>query len=131
MKWVVRNIKWIMLVSGVVTCTMLYTVIAPSAGLQLMFGESLHGPLAEIIVRNWAALITIVGAMLIYGACVPSSRGLVLIVAIVSKAIFAGLFLSTGTQYLSKAGISIAFDTILVIVFCVYLLGTSRQRSRV
>jgi hypothetical protein len=106
-------------------------VIAPSAGLQLMFGESLHGPLAGIIVRNWAALITIVGAMLIYGAYVPSSRGLVLIVASVSKAMFAGLILSTGTQYLSKAGISIAFDSILIIVFCMYFLGVRRERSRV
>jgi hypothetical protein len=41
------------------------------------------------------------------------------------------LFLSTGTQYLSKAGISIAFDSMLVIVFCMYFLGVRRERSRV
>lgn len=129
MNWVVSNIKWIMLVSGAITCTMLYAAIAPSAALELMFGDSLEGPLAEIIVRNWAALITIVGAMLVYGAYSPSSRGLVLSVACVSKAIYVGLILSTGTQYLAKTGISIAFDSILVVVFCTYLLGVHRERS--
>ena len=129
MNWIVGHIKWIMLVSGAITCTMLYAAIAPSAALELMFGDSLEGPLAEIIVRNWAALITIVGAMLVYGAYSPSSRGLVLSVACVSKAIYVGLMLSIGTQYLAKMGISIAFDSILVVVFCAYLLGVHRERS--
>ena len=131
MNWVVRHIKWIMLVSGAITCTMLYAAIAPSAALELMFGDSLEGPLAEIIVRNWAALITIVGAMLVYGAYSPSSRGLVLTVACVSKAIYIGLFLSIGTQYLANTGISIAFDSILIVVFCTYLWGVRREQSLV
>jgi hypothetical protein len=129
MNWVVSHIKWIMLVSGAITCTMLYAAIAPSAALELMFGDSLEGPLAEIIVRNWAALITIVGVMLVYGAYSPSSRKLVLSVACVSKAIYVGLILSIGTQYLAKMGISIAFDAVLVVVFCAYLLGVHRERS--
>ena len=130
MNWVVAHIKWIMLLSGVVTCTMVYAAIAPSAALELMFGESLSGPLAEIIVRNWAALITIVGVMLVYGAYHPASRGLILAVACVSKAIFVGLILSAGAQYLDKAGVSVAFDAIVVAVFCLYFLGMRRGRSR-
>ena len=129
MNWVVRNIKWIMLVSGVITCTMLYAAIAPSAALQLMFGDSLEGPLANIIVRNWAVLVTIVGAMLVYGAFRPSSRRLVLTAASVSKVVYIGLFLTTGTQYLAKAGIAIAFDTVVVVVFCIYLLAVRREQS--
>jgi len=129
MNWVVSHIKWIMLVSGVVTCTMLYAAIAPSAALELMFGDSVHGPLAEIIARNWAALITIVGAMLVYGSFSPSSRRLVLTIACVSKTVFIGLFLTIGTQYLAKAGISIAFDTIVVVVFCTYLWAVRREQS--
>ena len=129
MNWVVSRIKWIMLVSGAITCTMLYAAIAPSAALELMFGESVQGPLVEIIARNWAALITIVGAMLVYGAFSPSSRRLVLTIACVSKAVFIGLFLTIGTQYLAKAGISIAFDTIVVVVFCTYLWAVRREQS--
>ena len=68
MNWIVTNIKWIMLVSGLLTCTLFYAAIAPQAALRSMFGESLDGQLAEIIVRNWGALLTLVGALQIYGA---------------------------------------------------------------
>ena len=108
---------------------MLYAAIAPSAALQLMFGDSLEGPLANIIVRNWAVLVTIVGAMLVYGAFRPSSRRLVLTAASVSKAVYIGLFLTIGTQYLTKSGIAIAFDTVVVVVFCIYLLAVRREQS--
>ena len=129
MNLVVRHIKWVMLISGVLTCTMLYAAIAPSAALEFMFGESLQGPLAEIIVRNWAALIGIVGAMLIYGAFSASSRALVLTVACISKAVYIGLILGIGTQYLAKTGISIVFDSVLIAIFCAYLLAVSRDQS--
>lgn len=60
--------KYIMLLSGVFTCTMLYAVISPQAAVISMFGQSLQaGMLAEIIVRSWGALITLIGAMLISG----------------------------------------------------------------
>jgi len=61
MKWIVARIKWIMLVSGALTCTMLYAAIAPQAALRATFGETLEGPPAEIVVRNWGALIGLVG----------------------------------------------------------------------
>jgi hypothetical protein len=65
MNWIVGNIKWIMLVSGLLTCTMLYGAVAPKAALRSTFGEALEGPVADIVVRNWGALIGLVGAMLI------------------------------------------------------------------
>ena len=34
MNWIVSNMKWIMLVSGALTCTMLYAAIAPQAALR-------------------------------------------------------------------------------------------------
>jgi cbb3-type cytochrome oxidase subunit 1 len=84
------NIKWIMLVSGVLTCTMLYAAVAPQAALNTTFGDTLSGPLAEIIVRNWGVLIFLIGIMLIYGAFKPVHRTLIITVAMVSKAIFIG-----------------------------------------
>ena len=59
MSFIVDKIKWIMLVSGALTCTMIYAAIAPQAALQGTFGETLAGPLAEIVVRNWGVLITV------------------------------------------------------------------------
>src|SRR4051812_53363 len=84
MNWIIANIQWIMIVSGLLTATMLYATIAPKAALLATFGETLEGPLADIVVRNWGALIALIGAMLIYGAFDPPGRPLILIVAGVS-----------------------------------------------
>jgi len=40
MTWIVANIKWIMIVSGVLTATMIYAAIAPEAALRSTFGET-------------------------------------------------------------------------------------------
>ena len=45
------------------------------------FGETIDGPLAKIVVRNWGALIGLVGLMLIYGAFSEANRRMALIVA--------------------------------------------------
>ncbi len=127
MNWVVRHIKWIMLVSGVVTSTMLIAVIAPTAALEFMFGESLQGPLAEIIVRNWGVLIGAVGLMLIYGAFNARVRKLVVVVALSSKLAFIGLILTFGSAYLSKTGASILFDAVVVVLFVMYLVGVQSE----
>lgn len=118
-----RSIKWIMLVSGVLTCTMVYAVVAPEAMLQSTFGETLEGPLAHLLVRNWGALIFLVGAMLIYGAFRPEVRSLVLVVAGASKVVFIALVMSNGGRYSGgPAGISIAVDALMVLVFTAYLV---------
>ena len=124
MNIVTANIKWIMLVSGVLTCTMVYAAISPQAALRSTFGETLEGPLAEIVVRNWGALITLVGAMLVYGAFKPAVRPLALAVAGASKLVFIALVLSHGSRYLGhQAGIAIAVDLVWVVLFAIYLLG--------
>jgi len=124
MNIVTANIKWIMLVSGVLTCTMVYAAIAPQAALRSTFGETLEGPLAEIVVRNWGALIALVGAMLVYGAFKPAVRPLALAVAGASKLVFIALVLSHGSRYLGhQAGIAIAVDLVWVVLFAIYLLG--------
>lgn len=125
MNLVAANIKWIMLVSGALTCTMIYAAVAPQAALRATFGETLVGPLAEVVVRNWGVLITLVGAMLIYGAFRPAVRTLVLAVAGVSKLAFIGLVLAHGGRYLGQAGIAIAIDLVWVVLFALYLLGSS------
>lgn len=107
---VASNIKWVMLVSGVLTMTMIYALIAPHAALMSTFGEALPAsPVTEIVVRSWGALIGLVGAMLIYGAFHPEVRTLVLTVAALSKAIFVVLLLSHGNHFLShQAGLAVA-----------------------
>jgi hypothetical protein len=93
MRWVVANIHRIMILSGLLTVTMIYAVLAADAALRSTFGESVSGPVADIVVRDWGALIALVGATLIYGARKPAMRPLALTIAGASKAIFIALVL--------------------------------------
>ena len=122
MNWITRHIKAIMLVSGLLTCTMFYAALAPQAALDASFGDALHGPLAEIIVRNWGVLITLIGALLIYGAFVPASRTPILLVAGASKLAFISLVLAFGARYLDhQVGIAVLVDGVTVVLFALYL----------
>lgn len=117
-----------MLASGALTCTMFYAAIAPQAALRSVFGETLEGPVAEIVVRNWGALITLVGGMLIYGAYDPPARPLILTVAGMSKVVFIGLVLAYGKQSLGhQAGISVVIDLVMVALFAAYLVAVRRK----
>jgi hypothetical protein len=131
MNWIVANIKPIMLVSGTLTFTMIFAALSPQAALKSSFGETLDGPLADLIVRNWGALIALVGAMLVYSAFDPPSRGMALSVAALSKLTFIGLVLSNGQRFLvHQAGLAVVVDSVMVVVFGVYLARTrSRERS--
>ncbi|MEO0367236.1 MAG: hypothetical protein AAF197_00465, partial [Pseudomonadota bacterium] len=83
MSLVNNNIKWIMMVTGLLTCSMILNTFAPQAGLMQSFGAStfaggVDSQVAEIVVRNWGFLITLVGGMLIYAANKPPLRKFVL-----------------------------------------------------
>ena len=128
MTWVATHIRWIMLLAGALTCTMIYAAIAPQAALRATFGDALTGPVAEIVVRNWGVLITLIGVMLIYGAYQPAVRPLVLSVAATSKIAFIVLVLSHGGQYLGhQAGVAIAVDSVMVALFAIYLANLRRR----
>jgi hypothetical protein len=131
MSWIARRIKPIMLTAGVLTSTMVFAAIAPQAAIQSTFGESLEGPVAQIVVRNWGALIALIGAMLIYGAFHPPSRPLVLTIAGVSKAAFIALVLAHGGTYLdNQAGVAVAVDSVFVLLFVAYLARTRFEVDR-
>jgi hypothetical protein len=124
MKWIVEYIKPIMLVSGALTCTMIYAAVAPQVALSATFGETLDGPLATLLVRNWAILITLMGVLLIYGAYRPESRVIAILVAGGSKLAFILLVLAHGTKYLNIAA---AIDAIWIVVFGCYLVAVRSE----
>lgn len=117
-----KYIKWIMLVSGLLTCTMLYAVISPEASLTSNFGEALSGELANTIVRSWGALITLIGVMLIYGAFNPANRKFAAAIAGVSKLIYVALLINLGNPYLAKATVVVGFDSLVAIILLAYVL---------
>lgn len=128
MNLIVSNIKWIMLGSGIITCSMILSALHPSLGQSLTFGEALDGNLANIIVRNWGALIALIGGMLVYGAYNEPNRNLVLVAASISKSTFVVLNLVYGQAYFAKSGIALVFDSILVLIFVLYLVVKPKNK---
>jgi hypothetical protein len=126
MSLISNNIKWIMLVAGVLTCTMFLAVIDPQTTLMRAFGTSLDGPLAQIVVRSWAAMITIVGLTLIYAAFNAVHQTLVLLAASAGKLVFVGLLLVYGADYLGVAMPVVIIDSVMVLLFGIHLL-TGRE----
>ncbi|HXT28772.1 MAG TPA: hypothetical protein VN716_05820 [Vicinamibacterales bacterium] len=126
---IVTAIRWIMLISGILTATMVYAAIDPEGSMRSTFGETLPAGAPALVIRNWGALIALVGAMLIYGAFNVSVRPLVLVVAGVSKAVFIGLVLSEGTRYLGTAGVPVAVDSVMIVLFAWYLAVAPRTAA--
>ncbi|MDP2284721.1 MAG: hypothetical protein Q8L06_11320 [Pseudohongiella sp.] len=128
MHFIQNNIKWIMLAGGALTCTMALAIVAPELALQRSFGATLQGPLADVVVRSWGMLITLVGAMLIYAAFRPVHRTLVLLVAVVSKAMLLILIAGPGREFAGTAMPVIVADGLIVLIFLVYLLSVSARQ---
>lgn len=126
-----RSIKWVMLVAGLLTCSMFYALVAPEASLTSNFGQSLDGPVAQIVVRNWGALIGLMGVLLIYGAFREEARTVALLVAGTSKLVFIALVLSLGQPFLQfQVGVSVAVDTIMVVLFAAYFIAQRGSAHR-
>jgi hypothetical protein len=127
MNVIVRNIKGIMLLSGGLTATVAYAAVAPAAALESTFGESVHGPVAELLARNWGVLVGLMGALLIHGALNPASRRTALLAAGASKMWFIALVVSNGTRFLGHgAGTAVVVDSVMVVLFVAYLAATRR-----
>lgn len=130
MQVVVRHIKGIMILSGALTMTVAYAAVAPSAALQSTFGESLSGPVAELLVRNWGVLVGLVGALLIHGAFNRETRRAALVAAGFSKIWFIALVLANGSRFLGYgAGTAVIADTVMVSLYAIYLAATRRART--
>jgi len=127
MRWIVSWMKGILLISGALTCTMFYAAVDPDAALRSTFGDTVEGPIAEIVVRNWGVLIGLMGLMLLYAAFDVAARPLVLTVAGTSKLVFIGLILVAGRPFLAhQAGVAVVCDLIQVALFAAYLIAAPR-----
>jgi len=124
-----KNIKWIMLVSGLLTCTMLQAVFAPETAVGDFFGEPLQGALANMIVRSWGVLITLIGLMLIYGAFNPQNRKFAAVIAATSKIAYVILVISLGDPYLNNAVLVVGFDSTIAIILLLYVF-TARNDTQ-
>ena len=126
MSWTERNIRRIMLLAGLFTLGMLYAALAPFAALRTLFGASLEGPVANMVVRNWGALIALIGTMIVYGAYRPAVRRFVLVTTGISKVAFIALVIGGGTQFIGHPiAVAALVDIVIVLLFAIYLVRTA------
>jgi hypothetical protein len=90
--------------------------------LKATFGEALEGQVAEVVVRNWGVLITLVGGLLIWGAFRPDVRTPALVLAAVSKLAFVALMMTKGRRYARKTGTMLVIDFVEAAIFLGVLL---------
>jgi hypothetical protein len=129
MNFIIKNIKWVMLVSGVLTSTMFYGLFAPQAALESMFGVSFTGTLENIVIRSWSALVGLIGVILIYGCFSPKNRVFSISVAAFSKVVFVSLVLLYGQEFLGKAASALVLDCVVIILSGVYLFAFFMRRQ--
>lgn len=121
----IDNMQWVLLVCGLLTCSMIQAAFAPRATMRAYFGEAPDSPAADLVVRNWGVLIAAGGAMLIWAAFDPASRPLALSVVGATKLAFIVLTLASGAAgRTGQARISILIDTIMLVLFGAYLVAT-------
>ena len=123
MDLLVAQFKWVMLVGGLLTMSMIQAAIAPRMAFRMMFGAEPSGPLALLLARNWGVLIFLTGSMLVWGAFHAEVRPLVLLVAGGSKLTFIALVLSH-PPFRKKAMFALVVDGLLVGLFAAYLVAT-------
>ena len=99
MSWIVVNIHWIMIPSGLLTMTMVYAAVAPEAALRSTFGESVSGSVADIVVRRLGSAYC-AGRRNAHGARTLAVRPIALTVAGARKAMFVALVLSHDGRFL-------------------------------
>ena len=129
MDLIIKNIKWVMLISGVLTFTMFYGLFAPQAMLESMFGVSFSGTLETIVVRSWCALVGLIGVILIYGAFNDRNRVFSISIATVSKVIFVSLVMLYGQEFLGEVGPAIAMDCVTIALAALFLVAVLSKRA--
>jgi ketosteroid isomerase-like protein len=130
MKWIVRYIKWIMLVAGLSTASIFLYALRPQASLQSSFGQTLDGPLGDVMVRNWAVMVGLLGVMLIYGAFDPPARRFILTIVGLGKAFFVVIMVTAGAVFLGQTiRFGVIVDGLEVLFFAAYLLATKSPQG--
>jgi hypothetical protein len=123
MSWIVCNIDWVLVVSGLATSSMLLMAIAPRSAMRFNFGEVAEGPVANLIARSWGAMIFASGLMLIYAAYHPETRLPILLYSIVGKLGFIVLVFATPAFRARNAALLAAGDLLIVVLLGWYLIS--------
>lgn len=124
----VDHIQWVLLVAGLLTCSMIQATLAPRATVRMYFGEAPESAQFDLVVRNWGMLITAAGALLVWASFAPEVQIAAIALAIVTKTAFIALMLGSGVMK-RQAWVALVVDTIMILLFAAFLLATLGQAA--
>ena len=128
MTTLVDNMQWVLLICGLLTTTMIQAVFFPNGTMRAYFGESAATPAAEMLMRNWGALVAIGGVFLVYAAFTPALRPAALLSVGAGKLAFIVLMLSQPSRFLKGQGlIAVIIDSLMIALFATYLVAIQGQ----
>lgn len=123
MNILVEQFKWVMLVGGLLTCSMWLAVFAPQTAIRLLVGEAPSGDLPTMLARCFGVMVGLNGVLLIWGAFHPEVRPVVLTYAALGKAAFVAM-VAPNARWRGKAMVGLVVDSVLVVLFAAYLFKT-------
>jgi hypothetical protein len=127
MTWLIDNIHIVLIVGGLLTVTMLQFAIAPARASKSTYGETLEGPLVDLMVRGWGFLIALVGAMMLWAAFHPETRTLAAGAAISSKIFYIGALVAHRKRFLKGfAAVTVVVDLVMVALLGAWLAAVCR-----
>ena len=122
MSWIGANIALVLVVSGVLTCSMLLMAISPARAMRSTFGEVETGPVTSLIARSWGLMIFASGLLLIYAAYHAEARLPILLYSIAGKLGFIGLVLAEPRFRRPNTLIAAGGDLVIVALMSWYLV---------
>jgi hypothetical protein len=102
---------------------MLAQFVAPSWMVRHTYGETPSGPVSIALARHWGLLLFCVGTLSVYAAFHPALRAPAVVLASVEKVGFIACVFGTSLRQRPIAAIMAAGDTVLVLVYVLYLVG--------
>jgi hypothetical protein len=119
---IAANAGPILLVTGVLTLAAGGLLLAPGAGLRLVFGTRSADALTLALTRHWGLLVGLVGCLLVYASYHVEIRVPVMVVAVVEK--FAlGLIFGTALPRRPMLLTVIAADAVMAVLYLLILGG--------
>jgi hypothetical protein len=118
-----RNIKPILIITGIITASIVAGFFAPAMLLDQLFAGAPKDAVSLAITRHWALLVFCIGALLIWAAYRPELRKPVLVFALIEKVALVLGILFLALPLNSGAYVAAATDGTCSALYLLYLAG--------
>lgn len=127
---VVKHIKVILIVTGLITMLPVLQFLAPESMLRLQ-GLSVSDDAGMLFTRHWGLVVFCVGALLVYAAKDPLARRPIIAAGLLQKlGLVTLLVMDWSNPTLQGLQAVAVFDAICVALYAAYLLGSGKTPMR-